>query len=207
MPFVQRLVIADAHVGQRRGDAEVMTAVVGAAVSAGIRELIYVGDAFQYLIGFSKFWTPSMHTVFEAWQDARAAGLSLVVIEGNRDFFLDAPDFAPLHQWSGRRFEFQAGEVRYRVEHGDRVNKSDLQYRFWAGVSKSPIARFWARALPRRMAVAIVRSMEAKLARTNIRYRVRKPVAALRREAEAARNLCLSQHAAVSEAVLPPLNP
>jgi UDP-2,3-diacylglucosamine pyrophosphatase LpxH len=186
MPPVQRLIIADAHVGQRPGDAEAMTALVGSAVQAGIGELIYVGDAFQYLIGFEKFWTAAMHRVFGAWRETLAAGTNLVVIEGNRDFFLDATDFAPFHGWNGRRYEFEAGSVRFRLEHGDRVNKRDLQYRFWAWMSKSAVARFWARALPRRLAVAIVRSMEAKLARTNIRYRVRKPIAALEREAEAA---------------------
>ena len=45
-----RLIIADAHVGQRSRDAEEMSRLIGAAADAGVGELIYLGDSFQYLI-------------------------------------------------------------------------------------------------------------------------------------------------------------
>jgi UDP-2,3-diacylglucosamine pyrophosphatase LpxH len=186
MPGVHRLIIADAHIGQRPGDVEAMVRLIHAAAEAGIAELVYIGDAFQYLIGISKFWTGATRRVVAAWQEARSTGVRLVMIEGNRDFFLDDDDFAILREWSGRRYEFQAGGIRYRLEHGDRVNRRDLQYRFWAWISKSALARFWAHVLPRPLAISIVQRMEARLARTNYRFRIRKPVAALRREAELA---------------------
>ena len=44
----------------------------------------------------------------------------------------------------------------------------------------------WARLLPRRLAVAIVRHMEAHLATTNRKFRYTKPIADLRRCAASA---------------------
>jgi UDP-2,3-diacylglucosamine hydrolase len=183
---VKRLIIADSHVGQATDDAEAMSALVRRAVEEGVGEVIYLGDAFQYLIGMSKFWTTSLHEVMGSWRDARREGLRIVVIEGNRDFFLDEPELAAEIDWSGRLYEFTSGEVRFRLDHGDLVNRRDFQYRFWSKVSKSGIARVWARLLPRTVAVAIVRHMEAHLAKTNRKFRYAKPIQDLERSASAA---------------------
>ena len=156
------------------------------AVASGVGEVVYLGDVCQYLIGIAKLWTSTTRALVGAWDEARAAGVRIAVVEGNRDFFLDAPELAAHLDWSGRRYEIGAGGTRFRLEHGDRVNRRDLQYRFWAAVSKSAVARAWARLLPRPLAVRIVRSMEARLARTNRRFRYRKPVRDLVAAAESA---------------------
>lgn len=181
-----RLIIADAHVGQAPADGAEMAGLVVRAAEAGFDELIYLGDAFQYLIGMRKFWTAAILEVIAAWDRVRERGVRVVVIEGNRDFFLDEPDLAARIDFGGRRYEFQAGSRRYRVDHGDRVNLRDFQYRFWSGVSKSRVARTWARLLPDSVAVAIVTHMEARLAKTNRRFRYRKPTRDLTRAAREA---------------------
>jgi len=186
MAVVKRLVIADAHVGQRSGDASDMTSILLTARDLGVMEVIYLGDAFQYLIGMSKFWTGGVLEVMAVWRRLRSAGMRIGVIEGNRDFFLDAPELAAEIDWSGSETEFAAGSRRFRLVHGDKVNLRDLQYRFWSTVSKSWPARVWARMLPRSLAVRIVRTMEARLAETNRRFRYHKPVASLRHAAEKA---------------------
>jgi UDP-2,3-diacylglucosamine pyrophosphatase LpxH len=140
----------------------------------------------QYLIGISKFWPPAVHDLLASWRRCRQAGVAIVLVEGNRDFFLDEPQLAPHIDHSSRRVEFVAGAARFRLEHGDLVNRRDLQYRFWAWVSKSALARFWAHLLPRPLAVAIVNHMEARLARTNRKYRLIKPIAELERGAREA---------------------
>lgn len=178
-----RLIIADAHVGQRHDDAEEMASLVSKAAESGVGELLYLGDSFQYLIGMSKFWTAGVATVMDAWARARAAGTRIVLLEGNRDFFLDEPDLADRIDWAGRQVEFDAGGRRFRAVHGDRVNVRDVQYVFWSAVSKSLPARLWARLLPRSVAVAIVTHMEARLAETNRKFRYRTPVRSLRRAA------------------------
>ncbi len=181
-----RLIIADAHVGQRSGDVGEMAGLIRRAVLAGYGEVVYLGDAFQYLIGMSKFWTGGVREVMGAWEHARRAGVRIVLIEGNRDFFLDEKELAERVDWSGRCYEFVAGPTRYRLVHGDRINLRDLQYQFWSHLSKSTFARWWARALPRSLAVSIVRSMEARLATTNLRFRYKIPEAALERAARRA---------------------
>jgi len=180
---VKRLIIADAHVGQGTDDCRAMTSLVERAGASGVGELIYLGDAFQYLIGMSKFWTTGVHRVLECWRQARSDGMEIGIVEGNRDFFLDAPDLAAEIDWSARVREFVAGGRRYRLVHGDLVNRRDFQYRFWSTISKSGVARVWAGLLPRSAAVAIVRRMEAHLATTNRKFRYTKPIADLEKSA------------------------
>lgn len=183
---MNRLVIADAHVGQCADDADAMCSLLRRARERGVGEIVYLGDAFQYLIGMSKFWTAAVRQVVEAWRELRGLGLRVVVVEGNRDFFLDEPELAAELDWSGRRYGFTAGGRVFELVHGDLVNRRDLQYRFWSTVSKSAIARLWARLLPRALALVIVRRMEAHLARTNRRFRYVKPVADLVRSTDEA---------------------
>lgn len=186
MAVVKRLIIADAHLGQRSGDSADMISMLYAAGDCGVMEIMYLGDGFQYLIGMSKFWTRGVVEVIEAWRRLREAGVRIGVVEGNRDFFLDAPELAAELDWSGLDYEFRSGDRVFRLVHGDKVNLRDLQYRFWSRVSKSLPARVWARLLPKTIAVGIVRTMEARLAATNRRYRYHKPIACLRQAAELA---------------------
>ncbi len=187
MAAVKRLIIADAHVGQADGDVEAMIALIRSAVAAGCGEIVYLGDGFQYLIGMSKFWTAPVREVVAAWRELRRTeGTRVAIVEGNRDFFLDAPELAAEIDWSGRRLEFTSGGIRFRLDHGDLVNRRDLRYRFWSRLSKSTPARIWARLLPQSVAVAIVRTMEARLAETNRKFRYTKPLHDLRRSARSA---------------------
>ena len=186
MAGVKRMIIADAHVGQRSGDAADMVSILLEARDKGVMEIIYLGDGFQYLIGMSKFWTSAVHEVLIAWRALREDGVRIGVVEGNRDFFLDARELAAELDWSGVEYEFTAGRRRFRLVHGDKVNLRDFQYRFWSSISKSTLARLWAHLLPRRVAVTIVRTMEARLAETNRKFRYERPLASLRSAAEKA---------------------
>lgn len=183
---VERLILADSHLGQRHDDVTAMVELLNRAGDAGIGEIIYLGDICQYLIGLSKLWTEEIRVLLAAWASLRERGVRIVVVEGNRDFFLDEAEMTPYLDLAARRYEFMAGTVRFRLEHGDRVNRKDYQYRFWAGISKCYPARVGARLLPRPLAVWIVESMEARLARTNQRFRYSKPVEDLVREARSA---------------------
>ena len=180
---MRRLIIADSHIGTVEGDVEAMIAQIDRAERIGINEILYLGDVFVYLIGMRKFWTRSVEKVLSAWDRVREKGVRIALIEGNRDFFLDEPDLADRVDETAINLEFQAGATTFRLVHGDTVNKRDRQYLFWSWISKSAMARLWARLLPRSIAVAIVRGMEARLAKTNRRFRYRKPVEALQNEA------------------------
>ncbi len=180
---MKRLIIADPHVGTREGDTEAMVALLDRAERDGVGEVLYLGDTFQYLIGMSKFWTASIEMVLEAWDGFRSRGGTIRLIEGNRDFFLDEEDLEPRIDQSALSLEFSAGDVTFRLVHGDKVNQRDWQYLFWSRLSKCLPARLWARWLPRCFAVVIVRKMEAHLAKTNRKFRYKKPVEALQEEA------------------------
>ncbi len=68
MAVVKRLIIADAHVGQRTDDVADMVSMLLNARDSGVTEIIYLGDGFQYLIGMSKFWTAGVIEVIETWR-------------------------------------------------------------------------------------------------------------------------------------------
>ncbi len=180
---MKRLIIADSHIGTVEGDVEAMIEQIDRAERIGIKEILYLGDVFVYLIGMRKFWTRSVERVLDAWDRAREKGVRIVLIEGNRDFFLDEPDLTGRVDETALNLEFRAGATTFRLVHGDTVNQRDRQYLFWSWISKSAMARLWARLLPRSIAVAIVRGMEARLAKTNRKFRYRKPIEALRAEA------------------------
>lgn len=163
-----------------------MVSLVEEACRRQVGELIYLGDACQYLIGMTKFWTRGVREVLGAWAEARRHGVRVVLIEGNRDFFLDEPDLEPFRDEAVTSYEIRTDRTTVRMVHGDRINREDHRYLFWAAVSKSRLARLWARLLPRPIAVRIVETMERRLAETNRRFRYRKPVAALEAAARSA---------------------
>ncbi len=185
---MERLIVADPHLGQRPGDVAAMAGLLEAVRRGGVREVIYLGDVCQYLIGMPKFWTTQVRELLALWDDLRAEGIRVGIVEGNRDFFLGEPELEAHLDWWGRSHEFESGGTRYRLVHGDLVNRKDRMYRFWSALAKSRPAHFWARLLPDGLAVGIVRQMEARLAKTNRRFRYRKPVDDLVREARQAWN-------------------
>ena len=112
--LVKRLIIADSHLGQGTDDLVAMTALLENAGAAGVGEYIYLGDAFQYLIGMSKFWTSGVREILDVWRQKRSEGSRIGIVEGNRDFFLDEPDLAAEIDWSARAYDFQSGGRRFR---------------------------------------------------------------------------------------------
>lgn len=182
----RRLIIADSHVGTVEGDCEQMEKLLRRAAGSGITEIIYLGDSFQYLIGIEKFWTKSVRGIIEVWDELRASGIRISLIEGNRDFFLDEAALSAHCDSASLEINFRAGSRNFRLIHGDKVNSRDFQYLFWSRISKCACARFSAGLLPARLANAIVRRMEARLATMNRRFRYERPEDDLLKEAEQA---------------------
>ncbi len=177
--FVLRAVLADLHVGQSPGDLERFVAAAGELRRRGAGEVIFLGDLFRALVGYSRFWDATVRSGLGELAALRRGGTRVVLVEGNRDFFLDARELDPFRDASGEVHSFVAGGRRFLLEHGDLINRSDRSYRFWRALSKSPAARVWARHLPRRLAQRIVFGTETKLAKTNFSYRVALPTSDL----------------------------
>jgi UDP-2,3-diacylglucosamine hydrolase len=177
--LVTRAVLADLHVGQGRDDLERFLAAMEEVRRRGAGEVVFLGDVFRALVGYARFWDPTVRRGLEELASIRRAGSRVVLVEGNRDFFLDAPDLDPYRDLAGPVHSFVAGNRRFLLEHGDLVNRRDRSYRFWRVVSKSAPARLWARLLPKRLAQRIVLGTESRLAQTNFTYRVDLPEADL----------------------------
>ncbi len=178
-----RAVLADLHVGQAPGDLERFLAAMVELRRRRAGEIVILGDLFRALVGFSRFWDETVRRGLEALAQARREGARVVLVEGNRDFFLDAPALDPYRDAAGMVHSFTAGGRRFLLEHGDLLNRRDRAYRFWRAVSKSGPARVWARLLPRRLAQRIVLGTESRLKETNFSYRRELPTADLERAA------------------------
>lgn len=166
-----RAVVTDLHLGQAPGDEERFTATLAALERRGVGEVVLLGDTFRALVGFERFWDETVRAELAALAVLRGRGVRVVMVEGNRDFFLDSADLRPFRDSWGPAHSFAAGGRRFLLEHGDLVNVHDHRYRFWRTLSKSRPARVWARLLPRRLARRIVAGTEARLAATNFAYR------------------------------------
>jgi UDP-2,3-diacylglucosamine pyrophosphatase LpxH len=173
--LVNRAVLADLHVGQGRDDLEKFLTAMAEVRRHGPQEVVFLGDLFRALVGYSRFWDATVRRGLEELASLRRAGVRVVLVEGNRDFFLDAAELDPYRDAAGPVHSFVAGRRRFLLEHGDLINRSDRSYRFWRAVSKSGPARVWARLLPRRLAQRIVLGTESRLAQTNFTYRVELP--------------------------------
>lgn len=173
---VLRAIVADLHLGQRQGDMRAFAGTLDAVRERGASELVLLGDVFKALVGFSRFWDEPVKEGLALLAGLRTAGVRVVMVEGNRDFFLDSPELTPYRDSAGLVHSFVAGNRRFLCEHGDTINRRDHFYLFWRSISKSGAARLWARLLPRRLAQRIVLSTESQLAQTNFAHRRSMPV-------------------------------
>jgi UDP-2,3-diacylglucosamine hydrolase len=181
-----RAVVADLHVGQHTGDLERFVELCRRLDVSGAAEVVFLGDLFRTLVGFSRYWDDAVLEGLAALSGLRRSGRRVVLVEGNRDFFLDSADLDPYRDASGDAHSFESGGRRFLLEHGDLVNSNDRQYRFWRTISKSGAARLWARLLPRALSHRLVHGTERRLAKTNFSYRRVLPTADL--EARARRH-------------------
>jgi UDP-2,3-diacylglucosamine pyrophosphatase LpxH len=176
---VLRAVLADLHVGQGPHDIERFLASIAGVRQRGADEVVILGDLFRALVGFPRFWDDTVRRGLDELASLRRRGTRVVLVEGNRDFFLDAPALDPFRDSAGTVHSFVSGGRRFLLEHGDLINRADRSYLFWRAVSKSGPARLWARLLPRRLAQRIVLGTESRLRETNFTYRRELPIADL----------------------------
>jgi UDP-2,3-diacylglucosamine pyrophosphatase LpxH len=171
-----RAVLADLHLNSTAGDLDRFAAALSTLRERGVGEVVFLGDLFRTLIGLPHFWDGEIRRGLGELERLRGHGARVVVVEGNRDFYLDRPEMAPFLDLACDAHSFATGGRRFLLEHGDLLNRRDRSYRLWRAVSKSGVARAWARALPAAIALRIISSTEARLARTNFSYRRELPL-------------------------------
>lgn len=182
MPTVRAL-LADLHLGQGPGDLGRFSQEMTRIRARGVREVVFLGDLFRTLVGLPRFWDDTVRAGLAELAVLRENGCRVVLLEGNREFFLDEPELECFRDRCGPAHSFAVGGRRFLLEHGDLVNQRDRQYLFWRKVSKSRVARVWAGLLPPPLARWIVAGTEQRLARTNFSYRRKLPLASMESQA------------------------
>ena len=173
-------IIADSHLGGPGGDAAPLVAQIHAVAERGCERLILLGDIFHIWVAQKRFETPEVQAVMAAVEAVRQRGVQVEYVEGNRDFFVAEGPYAACFDQVVLEVDFEAGGQRYLAVHGDGLNDRDYQYRFWRWLSKSLPVRLAMRLVPTRLAQRMVRSTEARLAKTNFKHKMQVPEAVLR---------------------------
>ncbi|MBD3308621.1 hypothetical protein GF339_19525 [candidate division KSB3 bacterium] len=180
------IVIADAHVDEANVDElACFLAFLTALQTRALRRLLIVGDLFNLWVGTPHMRLPHHHAVVDALQALRRQGLTLIYIEGNRDYFL-APMYlhAPFDVIASEAVQEKIGGKTIYFSHGDLVNVDDRQYRLWRSVSRSWAVSAAFRALPRGIAVSLARYVERTLRGTNQKHKQGFPLEACQTYAE-----------------------
>ncbi len=170
--------LADPHLVGRGGDTAAFDAWARAAAASKPQRIIILGDLFEGWIGRVDVLGGEERRVLEriSWLSER---ISTTFIVGNRDYFPQWFLKSPIRvvdqvqeEWSG------LGMVH--VEHGDCVNREDLNYLYWRRLSRSFVAGWVWKHLPARMLLKVKSRLGNRLATTNRDYRLALPVAWLR---------------------------
>ncbi|OYV90825.1 MAG: hypothetical protein B7Z68_11240, partial [Acidobacteria bacterium 21-70-11] len=75
-----RAVLADLHVGQVPGDLDRFLVTVAGLERRGAGEVVFLGDLFRALVGFSRFWDATVHRGLEELAALRRAGVRVVMV-------------------------------------------------------------------------------------------------------------------------------
>ncbi len=163
--------LSDAHLNQ--DDIHTRRFIELAEGAAAERIAVFLlGDVFDLWFGDPALTFGFQKPVISRLRELRREGLHLYYVEGNRDFYLkkhhEGTTFDAVAEGDMRA---AAGEKRLFLSHGDTVNRADLVYRFWKALSKNRLAYAALAALPGAVVLPLADRLEARLKRTNKRFR------------------------------------
>ncbi len=153
---------ADPHVGRDDPDLPAFLAWL-AARKDDAGTVVLLGDLFSLWLGLPRWTEPHHRAVLDACADLRAAGVRVVLVEGNRELWAEP--------WAGRAFDVVAREWRHEAPggprwlflHGDLLNRDDRRNLAFQAVVRSGATRAFFRALPAGAALAFGRRLERAL--------------------------------------------
>lgn len=169
-------IIGDSHIGLGEGDERRINAWIDRLGARRPKALYLNGDVFHYFIGNPKFFTPAVDGFLARLARLRDAGVTVVWIEGNRDFFLRGSAAEASVSRVVDHEAIRAGTRSYWVIHGDMINDRDLPYKFWRAFSKNPFMKLGVGLVPRGIARKLVDRVEKKLAMSNFKHKTRLPI-------------------------------
>lgn len=163
--------VGDVHLDRGDDDLDPFLAFVDAlAERAG--HLVFLGDLFNLWIGARGLERPHQTAVLDRLAGARARGIALTYVEGNRDYRVARGRAADVfHRIATESLELEWAGRRLHVAHGDLVNVEDRQYRTWRRLSRS--RPFWALVgvLPPRTRLRFADRLERRMRATNLRMK------------------------------------
>jgi UDP-2,3-diacylglucosamine pyrophosphatase LpxH len=113
-------------------------------------------------------------------------GLIIDYLEGNRDFGISKLEEKIFQHVIPKQYEFNWGEHSILAQHGDLINRNDLQYRSFRALTKNPISYFLIGHLPSNWLLKIGMKLEKSLKNTNQKYRISYPEEACKKFRDAA---------------------
>ena len=163
--------LADAHLNQDDTHSRNFLALADRAAAEKV-PVFLLGDIFDLWFGTSGLTFGFQKPIVEHLRELRRAGLRLYYVEGNRDFYLK-------REHEGTTFDIVSegvmqatvGNKRLYLAHGDTVNRADLAYRFWKGISKNRLSYGGVAHLPPSLVLPLADRLERNLKRSNRRYR------------------------------------
>ncbi len=124
-----RAVLADLHVGQVPGDLDRFLATVAAIERRGAGEVVFLGDLFRALVGYSRFWDATVRRGLDELAALRRSGVRGGDGRGQPRLLPRRRGPRPVSRrvrapstpsWRASR--------RFLLEHGDLVNRRDRSY-------------------------------------------------------------------------------
>ncbi len=181
----QAAVAADLHLvpTDARGIARAVRLFELAAENA--RRLLLLGDLFDLWITGAELREPGYAPLFDALRRARAGGLAIDFLAGNRDFNFSRADGAALgiDVLPSERLDLELAGVPTRLLHGDQLLTDDHAYQSLKRVVRSRVIRF----LTRRVAAPLVQAIALGVRRRSAAAVVRKQAYVLRIVGDAVR--------------------
>jgi UDP-2,3-diacylglucosamine hydrolase len=165
------IVVADAHLNRDDDDTRAFVSLAERA-SAENAALFLLGDMFDLWFGAPGLVFGFQEPVIGRLRELRRGGLRLYYAEGNRDFYLKkAHAGTTFDAVSEGAMRAEVGSFRVHLSHGDEVNRADLFYRFWKGLSKNAVAYRLLSLVPPPIALPLTVRMERTLKATNLRFK------------------------------------
>jgi UDP-2,3-diacylglucosamine hydrolase len=150
------ILISDLHVPAGGGPVVESLRAALAAARETRASVFVLGDLFDTYVSRRQVRTGVWQQVAEAFAGASAAGCSVALLHGNRDFLL-GPEFA-----EAARARIVPGGLRVRLGgvdtlllHGDELCQNDLPYQRAKRWLRNPALGFVARRLPLSVALSI----------------------------------------------------
>lgn len=173
-------ILADPHGGQDAEADRALLAFLDLAHTARA-DLLVLGDLFTGWIAKERFYSPLQREVIDRFRALRRAHLAVDFVVGNRDYLVK-------ETLEGDAFDrvldgatvLELGGVPTLIVHGDRTNPDDRAYALWRRISRSAPATLALSALPGSIGRRLAHGTEARLSKTNARYKTGTlPIAAL----------------------------